>query len=507
MVVCVRSGAVSGLIAYPVEVEASLGRGDEGIVIVGLPDAAVKESRDRVTAALANSGFAPKLSKTTINLAPADVRKEGPLYDLPIAIALLAASQAIPPPPADLALVGELALRGRVRPVKGLLPMALRLREEGITSLICPPENAEEAAIVPGLRVLPAESLEAVVAHLSGKSPLAAQSRRLPQEEPSAEAEGLDFADVKGLPAARRAVEVAVAGGHNILMLGSPGAGKSMLARRIPTILPPLTLEEAIDITRIHSVAGTLRAHQSLLRSRPFRSPHHTISDAGLMGGGTHPAPGEISLAHRGVLFLDELPEFRRNVLEALRQPLEDGFVSVVRVGGSCRFPSRFMLVAAMNPCPCGFAGDARRVCTCSNAKRQAYRARISGPLLDRIDIQIRIPAADYAQLSNAAPGESSAAIRQRVVACRERQLARFKGAPRTRTNAEMTPAEVERHCRLEPAAGASLRQAMEAMGLTARAYTRILKVSRTIADLAGSDTIAEEHLFEAVQYRLLDRP
>lgn len=499
------AAAVLGIGAEPVEIEVNVMAAEEPHTrVVGLPDAAVKESVDRVTAAIRNAAFKLKPAAVTINLAPADLRKEGPVYDLPIALARLSASaEGVHLPLLEqVPVLGELALSGEVRRVRGVLPIVLTLRKAGFRQVMVPAPNAAEAALVEGIEVWPVRTLKQAVDILSGKEPPAicpCGAAALLEQPP-----GEDFADVKGQLTARRAIEVAVSGGHNLLMIGSPGSGKTMLARRIPTILPPLTPEEALEVTAIHSVAGTLRG--SVITQRPFRAPHHTVSDAGLIGGGTHPTPGEVSLAHRGVLFLDELPEFHRHVLEVLRQPLEDGAVTIARTAGTLTFPADFMLVAAMNPCPCGFAGDPKRSCRCPETAIRRYRAKISGPLLDRIDLHVNVPAVPFEDLASQAPGESSATIRERVLALRERQAARYRGLKGIRCNADLPAGKLQAFCRMEPAAETLLRSAMSEFGFTARAYSRIVRVARTIADMAGCDLIGQNHLFEAIQYRTLDQ-
>ena len=501
------SGALYGVNARTVEIEVCAASGSIQFTLVGLPDQAVKEAKDRVAAAIGNSGYKKIESNVTVNLAPANLRKEGPIYDLPIAVALLAATgKAECPDLADYALVGELALSGEVRRTQGILPIVLEMRRIGKKGILVPVDNVAEAAIVEGIDVYPVHTLREAVDFLAGKLPL----------EPAREDLGLlvaagrdssdDFSDVKGQDFAKRAIEVAVAGGHNLIMVGSPGAGKTMLARRIPSILPPFTVEEALEVTRIHSVAGELKGARSLVVQRPFRAPHHTVSDIGLLGGGTHPQPGEVSLAHRGVLFLDEFPEFKRSVLEVLRQPLEDGHVSIARAAAACDFPSRFMLVAAMTPCPCGYADDPKHLCRCTQRQIAAYRSKISGPLLDRIDIQIGLPPVSCRELMDLPPGEPSTAIRARVIAARQRQRARFAGVPGTYCNADMRSRDLARFCQLDTAAQDRMRFLLQALDLSARAYDRVLKVARTIADLAGSDQVTNDHIAEACTYRELDR-
>jgi magnesium chelatase family protein len=500
MLAKVNSCAVIGLDGVIVEVEVDTGGGLPKMVIVGLPDAAVQESRERVQSAVKNAGFYYPRRKVTVNLAPASVRKEGPAYDLPIAVGvLIASSQLDPDTVADTLIIGELSLDGGVRHVKGVLPMAALARQEGYQTVIVPAVDAAEAALIPDITVIPAPTLNALYDHLSGLTPLAPAEP--PDHHPEKVLVETDFSEIKGQEHVKRALEVAAAGGHNLLMIGPPGAGKTLMARALPSILPAMTIDEALDVTRIYSVADLLPSDVPLLRARPFRSPHHTISHAGLVGGGNWPHPGEISLAHRGVLFLDELPEFSSKVLEVLRQPLEDKVVTISRAQGSLTFPANFQLAAAMNPCPFGYYGDPSRPCTCSSTAVTRYQKRISGPLMDRIDIHIQVPRVEYQKLRDMRAGESSAEVRARVEAARERQRNRFDGTD-IASNADMRPAQIRQFCALDADCQTLMKTAMRQLQLTARAYHRVLKLARTIADLAGAESITQVHLAEAIQYR-----
>ncbi len=505
MLVKILSAAVLGLEAYQIEIEVDVAKRPPGQSIVGLPDAAVKESRDRVRAAIENSGFVFPRGYFTINLAPANTKKEGPLYDLPIAIGILSVSEQIKEMNSDnIIILGELSLDGSVRSINGVLPICLSLGKKKRKVLV-PKENADEAALVEKIEVIPVRSLKEATDYLAGKveiMPHKVDLEAIFAEEPEY---GIDFADVKGQGHVKRALEVAAAGGHNVLLVGPPGSGKTMLARRIPTIMPPLSHEEALEVTKLFSVTGLLKGKGSLVTSRPFRSPHHTTSDIGIIGGGRIPRPGEVSLSHLGVLFLDEFPEFDRKVLEVLRQPLEDGEVTISRAHSSLTYPAQFMLMAAMNPCPCGRLYDLKQNCTCSPLQIQRYWRKLSEPLLDRIDIQLEVPRLKSEELSKMPEGETSRDIKKRVIKARNLQVERFKETP-IYSNARMTPKQIKKSCVLDKEAEDILKSAIVHLKLSARAYDKILKVARTIADLEGAETIRAQHIAEATQYRSLDR-
>jgi magnesium chelatase family protein len=506
MLAKVLSSAVLGIDGYIVEVEVDIAGGLPSFSTVGLPEGAVKESKDRVKAAIKNAGYEFPPRRITVNLAPADIKKEGSAFDLPIALGILSAQGIIPQDHLyDYLFLGELSLDGGVKPIRGGLPMAIAAKVAGLRGICLPKANAREAAVVDGLEVLPMQGLGQVVSLLRGEREITPVQMDMAEIFQEGGQYPEDFKDVKGQEHAKRALEIAAAGGHNILMIGPPGAGKTMLARRLPTILPPMTIEESLETTKVHSVVGLIPQDRALTVIRPFRTPHHTISDAGLIGGGQIPRPGEVSLAHNGVLFLDELPEFKKNVLEVLRQPLEDGNVTIARATTSLTYPARIMLVAAMNPCPCGFYSDPQHECTCTIPQIQRYRSRVSGPLLDRIDIHIEVPAVRYQDLTQWQEGESSSQIRDRVKGARDIQHGRFQGK-RIFCNAQMTSRHLKRHCQIDEEGNRLLEMAMAKFGLSARGYTRILKVARTIADLEGRNAIAPHHLSEAIQYRTLDR-
>ncbi len=501
-----KSTALCGIDGYIVDVETDISNGMPGFDIVGLPDAAVKESKERIRAAIKNAGLIFPAKRITVNLAPADMKKEGAHFDLPIALGILASSEQLDGTKTGKAVfLGELSLNGDLRCVSGVLPMVISAYQKGMRTVFLPEENAKEAAVVAGMEVLGVGSLNDILDHFTGQKIIEPTTVDIEELLANSEKMKYDFADVKGQFFVKRALEIAAAGGHNLLMIGPPGSGKTMIAKRIPSILPDMTFEESLEVTKVHSIAGALSANSPLVAERPFRHPHHTISSVGLSGGGMNPRPGEISLSHNGVLFMDELPEFRRDALEAMRQPLEDGEVTITRSGGTATYPCSVMMVASMNPCPCGYYGDKTRECSCSQTKIMKYMGKISGPLLDRIDLHIEVPSVQYDELEAKEKGESSAEIKKRVNKARKIQTQRYEGMG-IFSNSQLTPELMESCCALGEEANLLLKQAFESLGLSARAHNRILKVARTIADLAGSESIETEHIAEAIQYRALDK-